>query len=95
MNYLLLWLQLRLYAVDIDETLVFESSRSATEVLFINVNRNINPPVFSNFNNIARTISESAPVGTPIVDLNATDADVTVWADLYVVRFLGAGGILG
>ena len=69
--------QLRLYAVD-GSSLAGFASRTAVATLIINVNRNIFPPVFTNNNNIGVTISESAFVGSFIVDLNATDADVTV-----------------
>ena len=69
--------QLRLYAVDGGNQFGF-ASQSAQTVLRINVQRNVFPPIFTNNNNIQTSISETAFVGTFIVDLNATDADLTV-----------------
>jgi hypothetical protein len=43
------------------------------------VEKNLNAPVFSNNNaDIERVISESTAVGTEIVKLNASDADLYV-----------------
>lgn len=53
-------------------------SRSATATVLISVLRNLFSPVFSNFNFLQRSILETVPVGTFIVDLNATDADKSV-----------------
>lgn len=71
--------QLRLYAVDGGSLAgAGFGSLSATEVLNINVNRNTFPPVFTNQNNLQVSISETAFAGSFIVDLNSTDADITV-----------------
>ena len=53
-------------------------SLTAVTLLTINVQRNTAAPFFTHFNSIQVTIDESAPIGTFIVDLNATDADTTV-----------------
>ncbi|KAK3089813.1 hypothetical protein FSP39_006721 [Pinctada imbricata] len=52
-------------------------SRSATATVLITVLRNLFSPVFSNLDFIRLSIPETTPVGTFIVDLNATDADRT------------------
>jgi len=68
-----------LYAVDGGNQAGFGyGSLSATQVLYITVNRNTFPPIFTNQNNLQVSISESTAPGTFIVDLNATDSDITV-----------------
>jgi len=52
-------------------------NRVATATVGISVRRNPNSPIF-NPTNYARTIPETTPVGSVIIDVNATDADVNV-----------------
>ena len=49
-----------------------------TGTLTINVTRNQNQPQFLNVNDFFRTIYDTTDPGTVIINVNATDDDVTV-----------------
>lgn len=46
--------------------------------MIININRNLNGPVLNGSNQYTASIKDYDPKGTFVVDINATDADVTV-----------------
>ncbi|XP_041364042.1 protocadherin Fat 1-like [Gigantopelta aegis] len=52
---------------------------SATTTVAITVLRNMFSPIFSNYNFLTRTIVETISVGSVIADVNATDADTTIY----------------
>jgi len=52
--------------------------RSAVTVLYINVRRNINPPIFTNANTLTKAIDAATPIDSFIVTLLANDADENV-----------------
>ncbi|KAL3878042.1 hypothetical protein ACJMK2_035678, partial [Sinanodonta woodiana] len=58
------------------DTLIGYGVRSTTATVQINVQRNLNGPMYSH-GSLAVTISENAAPGLFIADVNATDADVT------------------
>ena len=62
-------------------------SLSATAVVTINVLRNLFPPLISNTDFLRLTIPETTPVGTVIVQINATDRDTTVSVCVCVCVF--------
>lgn len=51
-----------------------DPSKFTTEDVTINVARNINPPQFDR-NPYSRTITELYPMGVPVLNISASDAD--------------------
>ncbi|KAK3584484.1 hypothetical protein CHS0354_018069 [Potamilus streckersoni] len=73
------------------DSLIGYGVRSTTATVQINVQRNLNGPVFSH-GSLTLTISENAAPGLFIADVNATDADVTSPENVIAYTITGLSG---